>query len=130
MGSGWSKCDSKCGAGHTHRARTCTKPAPAHGGKKCVGNAKEEKSCDSGACKPKCTDDEFEMDGKCYNKRVCKKIIDIVETNRCKKKTIADTIVQHKAATVKKAHDHHDHHDSSAGAAAASSASASSSSSS
>ena len=43
--SSWSPCSSSCGEGQETRTRTCTNPAPAHGGKDCPGEAKETRAC-------------------------------------------------------------------------------------
>lgn len=48
--SSWSSCSRTCLVGVKHRTRTCTSPAPAHGGKSCSGTLTESKSCDAGAC--------------------------------------------------------------------------------
>uniref|UniRef100_A0A8W8N8U6 TNFR-Cys domain-containing protein n=1 Tax=Magallana gigas TaxID=29159 RepID=A0A8W8N8U6_MAGGI len=41
----WSSCSVTCGPGRQTRARSCTNPAPAHGGLSCSGNSYEERSC-------------------------------------------------------------------------------------
>ena len=46
----WSPCSTTCGAGTQERARTCTEPRPAFGGKDCVGISSETKSCQARAC--------------------------------------------------------------------------------
>ncbi|XP_078312840.1 A disintegrin and metalloproteinase with thrombospondin motifs adt-1-like [Crassostrea virginica] len=43
--SSWSPCSNRCGEGQETRTRTCTNPAPAHGGKECPGEAKETRAC-------------------------------------------------------------------------------------
>ena len=48
--SSWSTCTKTCGGGSQERSRTCTKPAPARGGKKCLGQAKETKACVTAKC--------------------------------------------------------------------------------
>jgi len=49
--SKWSACSEKCGGGVQLRTRTCTKPAPKYGGKKCVGDAQETRKCNENPCK-------------------------------------------------------------------------------
>lgn len=41
----WSTCSVTCGNGKKTRARTCTNPAPAHGGHTCVGDASVSHQC-------------------------------------------------------------------------------------
>ncbi|XP_048736193.2 coadhesin-like [Ostrea edulis] len=41
----WSKCSVTCGTGTIYRSRTCTHPAPEHGGVNCVGQPTEYKEC-------------------------------------------------------------------------------------
>eukprot|EP00105_Crassostrea_gigas_P034221 XP_019918369.1 PREDICTED: SCO-spondin-like isoform X2 [Crassostrea gigas] len=41
----WSSCSVTCGPGRQTRARSCTNPAPAHGGLSCSGNSNEERNC-------------------------------------------------------------------------------------
>ncbi|XP_053390929.1 ectin-like [Mercenaria mercenaria] len=48
--SAWSDCDVTCESGTQTRARTCTNPAPAHGGLDCAGNGMETQSCYRGLC--------------------------------------------------------------------------------
>jgi hypothetical protein len=50
--SAWSKCTKTCGGGTQTRTRTCTNPAPANGGKDCVGSASKTKACNEEACGP------------------------------------------------------------------------------
>ncbi|XP_063690486.1 uncharacterized protein LOC134823063 [Bolinopsis microptera] len=50
----WSVCSKECGGGTETRNRTCTKPAPLHGGTECAGNITETKSCNTQEC-PSCT---------------------------------------------------------------------------
>ena len=47
----WSECSVTCGEGIRERTRTCTNPAPAHGGLDCVGDNNEKESCNMQACK-------------------------------------------------------------------------------
>ncbi|XP_048584536.1 uncharacterized protein LOC5510519 isoform X1 [Nematostella vectensis] len=51
--SEWTKCTKTCGGGKQERTRTCTNPSPSNGGKDCVGDAKEEKDCNTDKCPPK-----------------------------------------------------------------------------
>ena len=46
--SDWSNCTKVCGGGQ--QRRTCTNPAPFHGGRSCTGAA--EKECNVKACLP------------------------------------------------------------------------------
>ena len=46
----WSECSVKCGGGTQSRSRTCDNPAPAAGGAKCEGDAKEEQTCNTESC--------------------------------------------------------------------------------
>jgi hypothetical protein len=46
----YGQCTKKCGGGVQKRTRTCSNPAPAHGGKACVGNSEEEQACNQQAC--------------------------------------------------------------------------------
>ncbi|XP_053390928.1 A disintegrin and metalloproteinase with thrombospondin motifs adt-1-like [Mercenaria mercenaria] len=48
--STWSECDVTCESGTQTRARTCTNPAPAHGGLDCAGNSMETKRCYKELC--------------------------------------------------------------------------------
>ena len=41
----WSGCDVTCGDGHMTRTRTCSSPAPEHGGKNCHGDNHESNTC-------------------------------------------------------------------------------------
>ncbi|KAK3738877.1 hypothetical protein QZH41_014661 [Actinostola sp. cb2023] len=50
--SDWPSCSKKCGGGTQTRTRTCTNPAPAHGGKDCIGDGKESRDCNKDKCKP------------------------------------------------------------------------------
>ena len=49
--SDWSDCSASCGDGDSSRTRECNNPKPAGTGKKCVGETKETKKCNKGACK-------------------------------------------------------------------------------
>ncbi|XP_035657355.1 netrin receptor UNC5A-like [Branchiostoma floridae] len=47
--SPWSACSVTCGVGTQTRDRSCTNPAPAHGGVKCDGRSDQEtQACDTG----------------------------------------------------------------------------------
>ena len=46
----WSECSAKCGGGTLTRTKTCTDPAPAHGGADCVGEATESQNCNEHEC--------------------------------------------------------------------------------
>ncbi|OXU28754.1 hypothetical protein TSAR_006189 [Trichomalopsis sarcophagae] len=43
--SAWSSCSQSCGDAVKTRRRTCTNPAPQHGGRICIGNDYEETYC-------------------------------------------------------------------------------------
>lgn len=43
--SAWSACSATCGLAVKTRSRTCTNPAPAHGGRVCVGQDHSEVVC-------------------------------------------------------------------------------------
>ena len=53
---GWSNwenygpCSKTCGSGSRTRTRTCNDPAPAEGGKPCVGLGSETQTCNVKAC--------------------------------------------------------------------------------
>ena len=46
----WSTCSAECGGGTRTRSRTCTNPAPAHGGADCVGDSTETRDCNMQGC--------------------------------------------------------------------------------
>jgi len=49
----WSKytpCSNPCGGGQKNRSRSCDKPAPAHGGKDCLGEGEMIKDCNTQPC--------------------------------------------------------------------------------
>ncbi|XP_068740870.1 A disintegrin and metalloproteinase with thrombospondin motifs adt-1-like isoform X2 [Montipora capricornis] len=46
----WYKCSKTCGTGSQYRTRTCTRPPPGYGGKRCVGSDKETRACNTRHC--------------------------------------------------------------------------------
>ncbi|XP_062618604.1 SCO-spondin-like [Saccostrea cucullata] len=46
----WGTCTKTCGGGEWSRSRTCDNPAPANGGKDCVGAMSEFNDCNTAAC--------------------------------------------------------------------------------
>ena len=46
----WGECSETCGTGSQTRSRTCTNPAPAHGGDECVGEETESQDCNTDPC--------------------------------------------------------------------------------
>nr|XP_022315405.1 uncharacterized protein LOC111119492 isoform X1 [Crassostrea virginica] len=46
----YSHCSVSCGGGNNTRSRTCTNPAPQHGGQDCVGSSTETQSCHNEPC--------------------------------------------------------------------------------
>ena len=46
----YEECSKSCGGGIMRRFRTCTNPAPAHGGKKCAGINFNFKVCNAKPC--------------------------------------------------------------------------------
>ncbi|XP_048746179.2 uncharacterized protein LOC125658800 [Ostrea edulis] len=46
----WGTCSVSCGGGKRSRARTCSNPKPANGGKSCSGSLKELGDCNSQFC--------------------------------------------------------------------------------
>ncbi|XP_058951792.2 A disintegrin and metalloproteinase with thrombospondin motifs adt-1 isoform X1 [Pocillopora verrucosa] len=78
--SKWWACSKRCGTGIQYRTRTCTRPRPAYGGKRCTGLKKQTRNCNThhcpvngrwstwgswGACSKTCGV------GKQYSKRKC-----------------------------------------------------------
>ena len=41
----WGSCSKSCGHGTQTRARTCSSPAPANGGKSCDGHSSQSRDC-------------------------------------------------------------------------------------
>ncbi|XP_056001828.1 coadhesin-like [Ostrea edulis] len=48
--SGYGSCTRSCGSGTRSRSRSCTNPAPAHGGNTCSGSSTSSQSCNSHHC--------------------------------------------------------------------------------
>nr|CAJ65510.3 HyTSR1 protein [Hydra vulgaris] len=48
--SSYSECTEPCNGGYQRRTRTCTDPAPAHGGLPCSGPVEDKKSCNIQKC--------------------------------------------------------------------------------
>ena len=48
--SQWGPCSVSCGPGQQTKSRTCTNPAPAHGGQACTGNSTDIQSCNDAVC--------------------------------------------------------------------------------
>ncbi|XP_038055965.1 serine/threonine-protein kinase SMU1-like, partial [Patiria miniata] len=46
----WEPCSVSCGGGITYRRKTCTDPAPAHGGANCTGIGVENSTCGNITC--------------------------------------------------------------------------------
>ncbi|XP_066925931.1 uncharacterized protein [Clytia hemisphaerica] len=68
----WGKCSASCGAGQQNRTRTCTNPAPQHGGLDCSESDNVVRNCNAKPC-PDPTTDENEIAEK-----ICKmKCIDM-----------------------------------------------------
>ncbi|XP_031561120.1 A disintegrin and metalloproteinase with thrombospondin motifs adt-1-like isoform X2 [Actinia tenebrosa] len=65
----WSPCPVTCGGGSQSRTRSCTNPAPANGGKDCVGENSETQECGTKQC-PGCKIGELALD-KCSQRCVC-----------------------------------------------------------
>ena len=55
----WSGCSADCGGGTQTRTRTCTKPAPAHGGADCEGDSSETRNCNTHSCPSEFLEMEF-----------------------------------------------------------------------
>ena len=49
----WEVCSVTCGGGVQSRTRTCTNPSPHFGGRDCVGENVEERSCNDNPCPSK-----------------------------------------------------------------------------
>ncbi|XP_066919223.1 SCO-spondin-like [Clytia hemisphaerica] len=48
----WGACSLTCGTGTQERTRTCTNPAPEHGGDPCTGDLSESQNCNTEPCPP------------------------------------------------------------------------------
>ncbi|XP_068713828.1 uncharacterized protein [Montipora foliosa] len=46
----FSMCSASCNGGVQIRSRTCSKPFPRHGGRRCLGRASEQRSCNTRPC--------------------------------------------------------------------------------
>ncbi|XP_061197855.1 SCO-spondin-like isoform X2 [Saccostrea echinata] len=46
----WSTCTVSCGGGNTTRIRSCNNPVPQYGGKNCIGESEQIKTCNSVEC--------------------------------------------------------------------------------
>ena len=46
----WSQCSKTCGGGQHLRTRKCNNPAPAYGGKDCVGAFRQRRLCNQDNC--------------------------------------------------------------------------------
>ena len=55
----WSECSAECEGGTQTRTRTCTNPAPAHGGADCVGVGSETRNCNTHPCPSKIIEIEY-----------------------------------------------------------------------
>ncbi|XP_031566332.1 uncharacterized protein LOC116301420 [Actinia tenebrosa] len=66
----WGACSARCGGGSQSRTRTCTNPAPANGGRNCVGNSSETQKCAQTTCPPGCQVGQTVTDS-CSQRCVC-----------------------------------------------------------
>ncbi|CAC5418366.1 Adhesion G protein-coupled receptor B2,Coadhesin,Thrombospondin-1,Adhesion G protein-coupled receptor B1,Mucin-like protein,Hemicentin-1,Adhesion G protein-coupled receptor B3,Thrombospondin-2 [Mytilus coruscus] len=48
--STWNECSVSCGGGILYRNRSCSNPDPQYGGKDCIDNATDTKSCNDNNC--------------------------------------------------------------------------------
>ena len=64
----WSECSATCGGGTQTRTRTCTNPAPAHGGLDCQGQSIETQNCFNPPCPSK-----FLLDVSAHNTSIISK---------------------------------------------------------
>ena len=58
----WSECSAECEGGTQTRTRTCTNPAPAHGGADCVGESSESRNCNTHLCPSKIIEIEYKQE--------------------------------------------------------------------
>ena len=47
---GYGACSKTCNPGHKVRERKCNSPSPSHGGKECIGSAREVTTCNTKGC--------------------------------------------------------------------------------
>ena len=50
---GWEACTKSCGGGIQKRVRRCGNPAPANGGRDCIGAREQTAFCNQQACPSK-----------------------------------------------------------------------------
>merc|ERR1712127_674813 len=48
--SSWGDCSKPCGEGEKSKTRTCSNPAPEHGGNQCWGPPSDTEKCNEQAC--------------------------------------------------------------------------------
>ena len=48
--SQWDVCPVTCGGGVQERSRSCTNPAPLHGGANCIGSLTDTQDCNIHNC--------------------------------------------------------------------------------
>ncbi|XP_026870029.2 thrombospondin-2 isoform X1 [Electrophorus electricus] len=48
--SPWAICSATCGGGVRGRTRVCNSPRPQHGGRRCLGEARDTEACNKQAC--------------------------------------------------------------------------------
>ena len=46
----WSECDNECGSGQQEQTRSCSNPAPQHGGEDCSGETRKLQDCIMPGC--------------------------------------------------------------------------------
>lgn len=62
--SDWSQCSATCGEGSQVRSRNCNNPEPQNGGKSCIGDAEDVRTCNVEEC---CPEGGIRHDGHCYD---------------------------------------------------------------